>query len=142
VSMPDDRRITIPALREILDLPRERPDGIRELIAVPRGLGEPVPARDSWRLALGDWPEIWRTSPDTGPRYLVMLRGPASPYFIATVEDIDPDAWGVDSDSPPDQRVVPVRDTAYEKTAILAGAQLDTDLTFGWNRLEEQYAFL
>jgi hypothetical protein len=142
MSMPDDRRITIAVLREILGLPRERPDGVRELIAVPRDLGEPVPSRDSWRLALGDWPEIWRAEPDTGPRYLVMLRGPASPYFIGTVEDIDPDAWGVDSGSPPDQRVVPVRDTAYEKTAILAGAQLDTELTFGWTRREEQYAFL
>lgn len=142
MTMPDDRRITIPDLREILDLPRERPDGVRELIAVPRHLGEAIPRRDSWRLALGDWPEIWRAEPGTGPQYLVMLRGDAGPYFIATVEDIDPEAWGTDPDSPPDQRIVPVRDTAYEKTAILAGAQLDTDLTFGWTRREEQYAFL
>jgi hypothetical protein len=142
MTMPEDRRITIPVLREILDLPRERADGVREVIAVPRGLGEPIPHRDSWRLALGDWPEIWHAEPGTGPRYLVMLRGEASPYFIATVEDIDLEGWGADADLPPDQRVVPVRDTAYEKTAILAGAQLDADLTFGWTRREEQYAFL
>jgi hypothetical protein len=142
MTMPDDRVLTTSVLREILELPSERPDGVRELLVIPRGLGEPIPSPDSWRLALGDWPEAWRASPGTGPRYLVMLRGAGSPYFIATVEDIEQDLWGSDSDSPPDQRVVPVRGTAYKKTAILAGAQLAAELTFGWDRREEQYAFL
>jgi hypothetical protein len=142
MTIPNDRVLTIPVLRQTLGLPPERPDGVRELLAVPRDLGEPIPNRDTWRLALGDWPEIWHAEPGTGPSYLVMLRGPASPYFIATIEDIEPDLWGSDTDAPPEQRVIPVRGTAYEATAVLAGAQLEMDLTFGWDRREEQYAFL
>jgi hypothetical protein len=142
MTIPDDRIITVPALRKTLGLPARRPDGVRDVLGVPCELGDPVPPRDSWRLALGDWPEIWQSSPGTGPVFLVMLEGPASPYFVATVEEIPSHLWGCDPDSPPERRVVPVRGTAYAATARLAGCQVRTDLVFGWDHTEERYAFL
>jgi hypothetical protein len=141
MSHPFDRILTVPELRGHLGLPREPADGNRELLVVRRDLGEPVPAAGSWRLALGDWPDAWRAEHGAGPRFLVMLHGTASPYFIATIEDIDAEDWGLDGDAEPDQRVVPVRGTAYA-TAELAGDQLELDLMFGWDRPEEQYAFM
>jgi hypothetical protein len=141
MTMHNDDALTIPALRRSLGLPAERPDGIRDLLAVPRDLGAPVPPPDSWRLALGDWPELWRAEPASSPRFLVMLRGAASPYFIATIEDIDPGGWGLDVDADLSRRVVPVRGTAYAM-AVLGGSLLAMDLTFGWDRPEERYAFL
>lgn len=142
MTIPDDRIITVPVLRQVLGLPAERPDKVRDLLAVPCGLGDPIPPRDSWRLALGDWPEIWHQSPGTGPVFLVMLEGAVSPYFVATVEEILPHRWGCDPESSPDRRVIPVRGTAYAATAKLAGCQVRTDLTFGWDHTEERYAFL
>ncbi|MBV9445881.1 MAG: hypothetical protein JO345_08300 [Streptosporangiaceae bacterium] len=144
MSIPDDRAVTVPALRQTLGLPAERPDGIRDLLAVPRERGAPVPdvSADPWRLALGDWPETWRADPRTGPLYLVMLRGFAAPYLIATVEDIDPKRWGTEADADPARCVVPVRGTAFAATAILAGCRLDAEVMFGWEQPEEQYAFL
>ena len=141
MTVPFDRMLTVPELRAILGLPRSRPDGVREVLAVPRPPGAPVPPRDSWRLALGDWPEAWAAEPGTGPRYLVMLRGTVSPYFIATVEDIDASAWGLDGAGTGGSRVVPVRGTAHSVTALTAGCQLETDIRFGWQQPEEQFAF-
>lgn len=133
----NDAPYSLRALRIHLGLPPERRDGVRELLAVQRDLGSPVPAPDTWQLALGDWPEIWAIEPANGPRFLIMLQGTASPYFIATVEDIDPAGWALDGPDPdPARRVVPVRGTA-RATASLAGRRLETDLTSG-----PGYAFL
>jgi hypothetical protein len=141
MTIPNDRAITIPVLRQALGLPRERPDGVRELLAVRRDLGAPVPPPGSWRLALGDWPDAWRAEPGTGPVFLVMLRGTTSPYFIAAIEDIQPARWGADTGTDQQYRRVPVRGVATA-TSVLAGCTLHADLTFGWDRAEEQYAFL
>lgn len=141
MTIPDDRIITIPVLRESLGLPRERPGGIRDLLAVPRGPGEPVPRANGWRLALGDWPEIWKARPEQGPKFLVMLRGERHRFFIGTVEDIDPSGWAADAGRHPARRQVPVRGTT-DATSELAGCQLQADLFFGWHRAEEQFAFL
>jgi hypothetical protein len=144
MNSPDDRVVTVPALRKILSLPAERPDGVRDLLVVPREPGTPVPpARPgAWQLALGDWPETWRDSPQSGPQFLVMLHGLADPYFIATVEEINRARWGEDAGGPPDSREVPVTGTAYLATARLAGYRLDGDLSFGWPHPHEQFAFL
>jgi hypothetical protein len=144
MTISDDRAVTVAGLREILGLPSERPDGVRDLLAVPREPGTPIPVAGpgAWQLALGDWPEAWQSEPGTGPGFLVMLHGIASPFFVATVEQIDRARWGEDSGADPDRREVPVTGTAYAATAVVAGCQLDADLVFGWPRPEEQYAFL
>lgn len=141
--IPDDRVITVAFLREFLSLPAERSDGTCDLVVVARDRGAPVPsvADGPWRLALGEWPEVWRDTPETGPRYLVMLRGLTAPYLIATIEDIDPGGWGADGAFEPERRLVPVRGTAYAASA-LAGCQLDADVTLGWPLPEERYAFM
>jgi hypothetical protein len=143
VNIPDDRVITVAFLREFLGLPAFRLDGVRDLLVVARDPGAPVPAIADrpWRLALGEWPESWRDAPETGPRYLVMLRGLTAPSFIATVEDIYTAGWGTDGDGELERRVVPVSGTAYA-TAFLAGCRLDADVTFGWPLPEEQFAFM
>ncbi|HXL95703.1 MAG TPA: hypothetical protein VN969_42830 [Streptosporangiaceae bacterium] len=144
MTISDNSSVTVAGLREILGLAPERPDGVRDLLAVPRSHGEPVPdiKTSPWQLALGDWPEAWRAEPGTGPRYLVMLRGLTAPYLIATVEDIDISRWGEDEDADPSRRLVPVRGTAYAAAAVLAGSRLETGVSFGWQHPEEQYAFL
>jgi hypothetical protein len=144
MTIPDNRTLTVTGLRQVLDLPATRPDGVRDLLVVGRDRGTPVPgaAERPWRLALGSWPETWRQAPETGPRYLVMLRQLTTGYVIATVEDIEPAGWAADQDTDPQHRIVPVSRTAYGKAAMLAGCHLDTNLTFGWPLPEEQYAFL
>lgn len=144
MSFPDDRVVTLSVLRQTLGLPAERPDGVRDLLVVPREPGTPIPPTlpGAWQLALGDWPETWRAEPGTGPRFLVMLHGLASPYFIATAEEINRARWGEDAGGPPDRREVPVTGTAYVATASLAGCRLDCDLSFGWQYTEEQFAFV
>jgi hypothetical protein len=143
MNIPADWVITVTFLREFLGLPASRPEGVRDLLVVARDSSAPVPglADGPWRLALGDWPEAWRAAPETGPRYLVMLRQLTTGYVIAVIEDIDPAGWAADGDSDPQHRLVPVRGTAAA-TAHLAGCVLDTDVTFGWPLPEEQYAFL
>jgi hypothetical protein len=143
MTIPDDLTVTVPEVRTILGLPASRPEGVRDLLVVARDRSAPVPdlAVSPWRLALGDWPEEWRAKPDTGPRYLMMLRQLTTGYVIAVVEDIDPAGWGTDEDADPQHRFVLVRGTAVA-TARLAGCCLDADLTFGWPLPEEQYAFL
>lgn len=144
MDIPDDRTVAVTFLREFLGLPAVRPDGVRDLLVVACDRGAPVPggADRPWRLALGDWPEIWRDAAETGPRYLAMLRGLGNPHLIATIEDIDMSGWGIDGAvADPERRVVPVLGTAYA-CAALAGCRLDADLTFGWPLPEERYAFL
>lgn len=143
MTTPQDDIITITSLRQVLGLPAARPDGVRDLLAVARDRGAPVPslALSPWRLALGDWPETWREEPETGPRFLVMLRQLTTGYIIAAIQDIDPAGWGADGNGDPQHRLVPVLGTA-SATARLAGCCLDTDLTFGWPLPEEQYAFM
>jgi hypothetical protein len=144
MTISDDRAVTVSGLREVLGLPPERPDGIRDLLAVPRepGTPVPVPGPGAWQLALGDWPEVWRAEPGTGPMFLVMLHGYASPFFVATVEHVDPARWGEDGGADPGHREVPVTGTVFAATAVVAGCQLDADLSFGWQYPEEQYTFL
>jgi len=132
---------SIPELRVVLGLPSVRPPGVRDLLVVARKPGTPIPALDAWRLALGDWPDTWRADPSTAPRLVVMLDGLAAPFFIATIETIDADAWGLDTDAPPDHRVVPVTGTECQLTAVVAGTRVDCDSAFGWTYPEEQYAF-
>jgi hypothetical protein len=143
MTVYEERVVTVAVLREILGLPASRPDGVCDLLVVPRERGEPVPdvMLHPWWLALGDWPELWRASPETGPQYLVMLRGLTPPYLIATVEVIDPTGWGAGEDAEPGLRLVPTCGTAAA-TAGLAGCRLDSDVAFGWVRPEDQYAFL
>jgi hypothetical protein len=142
MTSPNDALWSRRTLRVHLGLPPQRPDGVRDLLAVQRGLDAPVPAPDAWRLALGDWPELWAIEPANGPRFLIMLKGTASPYFIATVEDIDPAGWALDGpEADQGRRVVPVHGTA-RATASLAGHRFVTDLTFGWELDTEKYAFL
>jgi hypothetical protein len=138
MTIHNDAPYSLRTLRTRLGLPPERPVGVRDLLAVQRGLGSPVPAPDAWRLALGDWPELWAIEPANGPLFLIMLQGEASPYFIATVEDIDPTRWALDGPDPdPQRRVVPVRGTD-RATAALAGRRLELDPA----RSIEKYAFL
>ena len=132
---------SIPELRVVLGLPSVRPPGARDLLVVAREVGTPIPAADSWRLALDDWPEAWSADPSAAPRLLVMLDGLAAPFFIATIETVDACAWGLDTDAPPDLRVVPVTGTKCQLTAVVAGARVDCESAFGWLRPEEQYAF-
>jgi hypothetical protein len=144
MKIPDDYVITVPFLREYLGLPAERPDGVRDLLVVPRPSGTPIPAAGpgAWQLALGDWPEAWRDAPQTGPRYLVMLHGTTAPYFVAQVDEIDPSRWGEDRNAAPSLREVPVSAAPCEVTAWLAGCRLETDVSFGWQLPEEQFAFI
>lgn len=129
--------LTVPELRAALGLPPERPEGVRDLLVVACEEGTPIPAAGSWRLALDDWPEAWRAEPSAGPRFLVMLDGP----FIATVETIDVSSWGLDTDGPPQRRVVPVTGTACQVTALVGGAEVSYEMGFGWPFPEERYAF-
>jgi hypothetical protein len=129
--------LTVAELRAALGLPTVRPDGVRDLLAVACEEGTPVPAADSWRLALDDWPEVWSAAPSAAPRFLVMLDGP----FIATVETIDVSLWGTDGNASPQRRVVPVTGTACQVTAVVGGAQVSHETGFGWPCPEERYAF-
>jgi hypothetical protein len=133
--------LTVPELRRALGLPVVRPLSVRDLLVVARETGAPIPPADSWRLALGDWPDLWRSGPSVAPRFLVMLDGLAAPFFVATIETVDACAWGLDTDASPDCRVVPVTGTECQVTAVVAGAQVECDSSFGWVRPEEQYAF-
>jgi hypothetical protein len=141
VTIPDDLIITVAALRQALELPAERPDGVRDLLAVSRPLGTPVPPEGTWLLALDGWPEVWRAEPGTGPRYLVMLRSRDDLHFVATVEETDPARWGEDGNASPQARSVPVLRTAFRACSVLAGCRLLAG-SFGWPEPEEQYAFL
>lgn len=139
MNVPDDRVITVAFLREFLGLPASRPDGVRDLLVIPRPGGTPLAG--PWQLALGDWPEEWRASPSAAPRFLVVLHGLAAPYFVAAISEIDPLRWGSDVDADPQLREVPVTSLPHRATSLLAGCRLDTDMTFGWQLPEEQYAF-
>lgn len=130
--MHNGAAISLADLRSHLGLPTDR---IGELLIDARDPGDPVLARDQWRLALGDWPEQWHAAPDTAPRFLVMLRG----QVIATIEDIDPSGWGHD-DADPAARAVPVRGTAAA-TGVLGGRVLVVGFTFGWDEPAERWAF-
>jgi hypothetical protein len=132
---------SIPELRVVLGLPPVRPRGARDLLAVAREAGTPIPAANAWRLALDDWPDAWRADPAAGPGLLVMLDGLAAPFFIAAIETIDACAWGLDAGASPDHRVVPVMGTECQLTAVAAGARVDCESAFGWALPEERYAF-
>jgi hypothetical protein len=138
--VPEDRVITVEFLREFLGLPGVRPDGVRDLLVIPREGGTSLAG--PWRLALGNWPETWRAQPETGPRYLVVLHGLTAPYFIAAIDEIDGVQWGTDSGGDPQHRDVPITGAPHSATSWLAGCLLDMDMTFGWSLPEEQYAFL
>jgi hypothetical protein len=140
MTISDDRAVTVAGLREILGLPPQRPDGVRDLLAVPCEHGRPIPV--AWQLALGDWPEAWQAEPGTGPRYLVSLREYAGRFFIAAVTQVDAARWGEDGGGDPDRREVPVTGTDFGASAVVAGCLLDADISFGWPRPEERYAFL
>lgn len=146
MTIPNGVALTVAALRTTLGLPPERPAGVRDVLAVPRTGTDAIPehpaSRPSVALALGDWPEAWLYAPETAPRYLVTLRGLASPYQIAGIWETDPLSWGLDLDAHPARRAVPVTGLAYIASATLAGQMLDTGLTFGWINPEEQFAFL
>jgi hypothetical protein len=139
MNIPEDRVITVAFLREFLGLPPERPDGVRDLLVIPVAGGTSLSG--PWRLALGDWPERWRISSETGPRYLVVLHGLTAPYFIAAISDIDRPQWGDDTAADAQFRAVPVGPLPHASTSWLAGCRVDTDTTFGWPLPQEQYAF-
>lgn len=139
MSVPEDRVITVAFLREFLGLPVARPDGVRDLLVIPRPGGTPLSG--PWRLALGDWPDEWRSSPSTAPRFLVVLRGLIAPYFVAGIWEIDRQLWGSDAAGDRGLREVPVIQRPHEATSQLAGCEVDTDMTFGWPLPEEHYAF-
>lgn len=143
---PNAPQLAVPELREILGLPAERPAGVRDIIAIPRTGTDAIPEEPALLppvvLALGDWPERWHHAPESGPKYLVALRGLASPYWISGIWEIDTPAWGLDTDARPGHRTVPVTTLAYVASAELAGQMLDTGVTFGWLNPDEQFAFL
>jgi hypothetical protein len=142
-TIPRGATVTIARLREELGVPRERPDGVRDVLAIPCADGEPLPDGPAARpLALGDWPEDWRQNPASGPQYLVALRGLARPWRVAGVWETDPARWGDDAGADPKRRIVPLLAPAYVPSAALTGALLDAPLVFGWIDREEQYAFL
>lgn len=146
MTTPNGPAVTVTALRQTLGLSPERPDGVRDVIAVPLTATDPVPddlaAAPRPMLALGDWPDRWLGAPETAPKYLVALRGPVGLYQIAGIWEIDPLSWGLDTEAPPRFRTVPVVAPAYVASAALAGQILDIGLTFGWASPEEQFAFL
>lgn len=144
MNIPNDPVVTVPVLRETLDLPAMRPEETRDVLAVLCGEDGAIPitADTTWPLALGRWPETWRRAPALGPRYLISLRGLASPFLITGIWETDPERWGHDSGADPSRRAVPLRSPAYVPAAALTGRRLKTDLTFGWLNPEEQYAFL
>jgi hypothetical protein len=142
-SIPAGARVTVAKLREILGVPRMRREYVRDVLAVPCGDGDPLPDGDRARsLALDDLPEEWQANPDSGPQYLVVLRGLARPWRIAGVWETDPARWGEDAGADPQHRLVPLLTEAYIPSAVLTGALLDAPLVFGWLNREEQYAFL
>ena len=135
--------VTIPALRQALGLPAERPDGTRDVLAIPSAGSEPAGEATTARpLALGELPEEWRRDPASGPRFLVVLRGLASPYRVVAVWEIDPSRWGDDAGAAPSRRAVPLLARAYVASAVLDGRTLQASLVFGWLNAEDQYAFL
>lgn len=146
MTMPDAPPLAVPELRGILGLPAERPLGVRDLIAVPGNGTDAIPGDPALFppvvLALGDWPERWRDVPESGPEFLVTLRGDTNPYRIADIWKTNPGSWGLDQDADPGHRTVPLLSLAYVTSATLAGRILDTGFTFGWLNPEEQFAFL
>ncbi|MGH3165073.1 MAG: hypothetical protein ACRDN0_04150 [Trebonia sp.] len=144
MPIPNGPMITVASLRETLGRPAERPDGVRDLLAVPWNESGLVPdgATAAGPLALGDWPQMWRADPDCGPRFLIALRGVASPYRIAGIWETNPARWDEDSGADPSRRTVPVLAPAYVASAVLAGRLPEADLTFGWLSPEEQFAFI
>jgi hypothetical protein len=144
--IPNAPALAVPELREILGLPNERPVGVRDVIAIPWTGTDPMPENPAFLapigLPLGDWPEEWLDAPETAPKYLVTLRGPANPYRVAGIWESDPQSWSLDTDNHPRRRAVPVRALAYVASATLAGRTLDIGLTFGWLDPDEQFAFL
>ena len=141
--MTNGHLVTVTAFRLALGLPAERLDGTRDVLAIPCAGSEPADdANTTGPLALGELPEHWRRDPATGPRFLIVLRGLASPYRVAAIWETDPDRWGDDANADPSRRVVPLLAPAYVPSAVLAGRALESSLVFGWLNSEEQYAFL
>jgi hypothetical protein len=138
---PNEIVVAVPALRESLGLAPERPEGVRDVLA---SLGRAPEGSRSLvlRLALGDWPEAWRSEPETGPRFLVTLAGRADPYQIDDVYTIDAARWGDDTGADPQERLVPVAQLDREASLRLRGSRLRTGLSFGWPEPEERFAFL
>jgi len=135
--------VSVSGLRLALGLPGERPDGTRDVLAIPCAGSEPADdATTAGPLALGELPEHWRRDPASGPRFLVVLRGLANPYRVATIWETDPGRWGEDAGASPSRRMVPLLAPAYVPSAVLAGRPLESGLVFGWLNSEEQYAFL
>ena len=139
MTIPPDRVITVTFLREFLGMPASRPDGVRDLLVIPRPGGTPLSG--PWQLALDGWPDEWRSSPSSAPRFLVVLHGLAAPYFVAGIWEIDRQLWGSDASGDRGLREVPVIPRPHEATSHLAGCEVDADMTFGWSLPEEQYAF-
>ena len=143
MTIPNGAVVTVTGLRETLGLPGERPDGVRDVLAIPCHDGQPPPEGSAaGPLALGDLPETWQRDPASGPRFLVALRGLVSPYRIAGIWETDPARWGEDSGADPSRRTVPLLAPAYVPSAVLTRRLLGADLVFGWINPEEQYAFL
>jgi hypothetical protein len=143
MTIPNGPMVTVTGLRLALGLPAERPEGTRDVLAIPCAGSEPADdATTAGPLALGELPEAWRDDPATGPRFLVTLRGLASPYRVAGIWETDPARWGEDSGADPSRRAVPLLAPAYVPAAVLAGRPLESALVFGWLNSEEQYAFL
>lgn len=144
MTIPNGRLVTVAHLRESLGLPPERPEGTRDLIAVPweESLLIPQGADTAGPLALGDWPEAWQRDPRTGPRFLVTLRGPDSPCEISGIWETNPARWNEEVAADPVRRLVPLLTPAYVPSAIFVDRLLEIDLAFGWTRPEEKFAFL
>jgi hypothetical protein len=141
--IPAGARVTVARVREVIGVPAAvRADGARDVLAVPAADGAPLPGEAAVRLALGGWPEEWRDCPQSGPGFLVALRGTGRSWRIAGVWETDPARWGQDAGSGPRRRLVPLAGVALVPSAVLAGAVLDAPLVFGWPDPEERYAFL
>ncbi len=141
---PNGSVVTVPALREALGLPKQRPEGVRDLLGVLWEPPEPVTvaAVAARPLALGDWPEAWRADPASGPQFLIALRDQADPYLIARVFWVDGTRWGDHTGADPQHRQVPVSARTTLAAVRLAGRRVLAGVSFGWPQPEEHFAFL
>jgi hypothetical protein len=141
--MPSGIAVTAGALRQVLGLAPERPEGVRDVLAAwcPARPVTPEMAAGR-RLSLGDWPEAWRAGPESAPWILLALTGAAAPHLIAGVFTIDATKWGQDVGADPRYRQVPVLDACALGAAFLGGRHVVAGVRFGWPAPEENFAFL
>jgi hypothetical protein len=135
--------VTVHELRQTLSLAAERPDGVRDVLAIACP-ARPVTAQAvaGRVLALGDWPELWRIEPACGPAILVTLSGDIAPYLITGVFRTDPAQWRPDESADPQRWRVPACWPYAQGAVLLDDRHALAGVRFGWPDPEERFAFL